>query len=227
MHARFCSPGTGRFLSVDPAEERQALKRPQKWNRYAYVENNPLAFVDPDGEESVGITQDILLQARLRGGITPEEHRAALAARAIGASVGAAGAFAILAVPGTAALFGAGELLVPVAPVVSNPNLQRVVRELFKSSDRLPGGTAGALRSEALTGRMLSRSPTGHIQAGLERLGRLRAVLTRSGLSTRDTDTALRLQRDLENQLRNALRRQGFTPKQIQEIVTSGRFLAE
>ena len=165
MHARFCSPGTGRFLSVDPAEERQALKRPQKWNRYAYVENNPLAFVDPDGEESVGITQDILLQSRLRGEITPEEHRAALAARAIGASVGAAGAFAILAAPGTAALFGAGELLVPVAPVVSNPNLQRVVRELFKSSDRLPGGTAGALRSEALTGRMLSRSPTGHIQA--------------------------------------------------------------
>jgi hypothetical protein len=30
------------------------LENPQNWNRYAYVRNNPLALVDPFGEEPVG-----------------------------------------------------------------------------------------------------------------------------------------------------------------------------
>jgi RHS repeat-associated protein len=49
MHARFCSPVTGRFLSVDPKPRRSALRMPQVWNRYAYAAGNPLKFVDPDG----------------------------------------------------------------------------------------------------------------------------------------------------------------------------------
>jgi len=47
MHARYCNPNTGRFLSVDPVSGR--VKMPASWNRYSYVSNNPLAFVDPDG----------------------------------------------------------------------------------------------------------------------------------------------------------------------------------
>ncbi len=47
MHARFCSPVTGRFLSVDrhPAK----AKAPQSWNRYLYARGNPTKFVDPNG----------------------------------------------------------------------------------------------------------------------------------------------------------------------------------
>ena len=51
MHARYYSPTIGRFLTVDPAKGTQ--KEPQSWNRYAYVGSNPLAFVDPNGEEKV------------------------------------------------------------------------------------------------------------------------------------------------------------------------------
>jgi len=47
MHARVFSPLTGRFLSVDPAGGDPT--RPQSWNRYSYVWNNPLARVDPTG----------------------------------------------------------------------------------------------------------------------------------------------------------------------------------
>ena len=51
MHARFCSPITGRFLSVDPAMQiSRAKKMPQLWNRYAYSIGNPLKYVDPTGK---------------------------------------------------------------------------------------------------------------------------------------------------------------------------------
>ncbi len=48
MHARFGSPVTGRFLSVDPVLGRAA--QPQSWNRYSYALNNPVNYTDPTGE---------------------------------------------------------------------------------------------------------------------------------------------------------------------------------
>jgi hypothetical protein len=50
----------GRFLSVDPELESVYLEIPQSWNRYAYVMNNPLKYVDPSGREMecVNITKD-------------------------------------------------------------------------------------------------------------------------------------------------------------------------
>lgn len=42
--------GLGRFLSVDPTWESADLGRPQSWNRYAYVRNNPVNMTDPDGK---------------------------------------------------------------------------------------------------------------------------------------------------------------------------------
>jgi RHS repeat-associated protein len=50
MHARHCSPLTGRFLSPDPQDSAKRSK-PQSWNKYAYALNNPLRYVDPNGEE--------------------------------------------------------------------------------------------------------------------------------------------------------------------------------
>jgi len=67
--ARYYSSTQGRFTSVDPfniaLDTQQAaelnpqraralfnayLSQPQQWNRYAYAINNPLLYVDPDGE---------------------------------------------------------------------------------------------------------------------------------------------------------------------------------
>ncbi len=50
MHARHCSPITGRFLSVDPVNSAKP-KVPQTWNKYAYAADNPLKYIDPDGKE--------------------------------------------------------------------------------------------------------------------------------------------------------------------------------
>ena len=45
---RIYNPAIGRFLSVDPLAEKYASVSP-----YAYVANNPLVFIDPDGRELV------------------------------------------------------------------------------------------------------------------------------------------------------------------------------
>jgi len=48
--ARYYGSEIGRFTTVDPVYTWQEnLVDPQRWNRYAYVRNNPLRFTDPDG----------------------------------------------------------------------------------------------------------------------------------------------------------------------------------
>jgi RHS repeat-associated protein len=49
MKGRIYDPKVGRFLTIDPlvADPLSA----QSWNAYAYVENNPLNFIDPSGFE--------------------------------------------------------------------------------------------------------------------------------------------------------------------------------
>ncbi|MGB5571953.1 MAG: RHS repeat-associated core domain-containing protein, partial [Thermoanaerobaculia bacterium] len=53
MHARYCSPTMGRFLSVDPKTLRMPTKSPQRWNRYAYALGNPLKYVDETGRSPI------------------------------------------------------------------------------------------------------------------------------------------------------------------------------
>jgi len=52
MLARYYSSSLGRFMAVDPGDDT-VLESPQSWNKYAYVRNNPLAFIDPTGTMSV------------------------------------------------------------------------------------------------------------------------------------------------------------------------------
>jgi RHS repeat-associated protein len=52
FEARYLRASVGRFTTVDPAMTiGKNLVDPQRWNRYAYVRNNPLRYIDPDGQE--------------------------------------------------------------------------------------------------------------------------------------------------------------------------------
>ena len=52
--ARYYGSKIGRFTTVDPTMNIKAnLFEPQRWNRYAYVTNNPLRFTDPDGRDKI------------------------------------------------------------------------------------------------------------------------------------------------------------------------------
>jgi RHS repeat-associated protein len=58
--ARYYSGAQGRFTSPDPIiVSKRRMVNPQIWNAYSYVGNNPLNFVDPNGEEliSLGATE--------------------------------------------------------------------------------------------------------------------------------------------------------------------------
>lgn len=49
FEARFMSSAQGRFTSPDPSNLSVDFWMPQTWNRYAYVGNNPLLYVDRNG----------------------------------------------------------------------------------------------------------------------------------------------------------------------------------
>ncbi len=68
--ARYYSGPMGRFLSVDPGGAGADYVDPQRWHGYSYTRNNPLAFVDPDGEKlRIAAAQSAKDTATLIGGL--------------------------------------------------------------------------------------------------------------------------------------------------------------
>jgi RHS repeat-associated protein len=53
--ARYYANVQGRFTSVDPLMASATVRNPQTWNRYAYVLNNPLTLIDPDGMKEISV----------------------------------------------------------------------------------------------------------------------------------------------------------------------------
>jgi len=51
MQQRYYDPVIGRFYSNDPVGF--SAEKPMMFNRYAYVNNNPYKYVDPDGRDGV------------------------------------------------------------------------------------------------------------------------------------------------------------------------------
>jgi len=108
MHARFYFASMGRLLSPDSALNFKAtLHNPQKWNRYSYVINNPILYVDPTGrQEHAGFLMDRDVQDLLAHRITEHEYWARINARGWGAMVGAAPWAGWWGIRGLMAMFG-------------------------------------------------------------------------------------------------------------------------
>jgi hypothetical protein len=71
---------------------------------------------------------------------------------------------------------------------------------LFKSTDKLPGGTAGAVRYELATGEQLLQG-TWHSQKAQNTITHLNNMLKSGELSYRDQQVARELIRDLTSAL--------------------------
>jgi RHS repeat-associated protein len=85
---RYYSWTQGRFTSVDPMMASARLSNPQTMNRYVYVVNNPLRYIDPDGLSdkdpwaSLTRKEQLLLAPKLvtvQDGYVPNEKQLAAA----------------------------------------------------------------------------------------------------------------------------------------------------
>jgi RHS repeat-associated protein len=86
--------------------------------------------------------------------------------------------------------------------VATNEELSGILRNLFQDSDKLPGGTAGAVRYEIRTGIRLS--PAYHFQDAADTITELNNFLKRNpGLSAHDQALTKALIQDLQNALAN------------------------
>jgi RHS repeat-associated protein len=108
LHARYYSAAWGRFLSVDPnafwelqggsdedrAKFRSYLRHPQRWNRYAYVSNNPINKIDPDGREENFYMEQLFREQQMvgEGKMTEDQYWARRRSEGYGALIGTAGA---------------------------------------------------------------------------------------------------------------------------------------
>jgi len=102
--ARYSSGAQGRFTSPDPSMSSAKVDDPQTWNRYAYVTNNPLRYVDSDGRDRLEAAQDAAARAYLAGQISRQQFRDRMVGSAPPA-VGMAGV-GVMAVAGAVSLAG-------------------------------------------------------------------------------------------------------------------------
>jgi len=98
MQARYYDPTIGRFYGVDPAP----FSNVQNFNRFAYANNNPYKYVDPDGKFANFIIGAVIggvaagLSAAYAGESLGDAIVSTLAGAAIGALTGGASATAAI-----------------------------------------------------------------------------------------------------------------------------------
>ena len=90
MHARYYRPLFGRLLSPDRSPGRPLL--PQSWNRYAYVRDNPLRLVDPNGQDDIAA-----IATGVPTGFKIDWHRAGVVAGGVAVALAAVYAPQVLA----------------------------------------------------------------------------------------------------------------------------------
>ena len=86
-----------------------------------------------------------------------------------------------------------------LGPAAADPRLQNFINMLFQATDQMPGGTAGAVRSEIRTGELLSQA--GHSIKAQEVINGLQKLVNSGTLSQADTATAKGLIEDLRSAL--------------------------
>lgn len=139
MLARYYEAGLGRFVSTDPAfEVHKSVHNPQRWNRYSYVLNNPLAFIDPSGET-----------------LTVSGSAGAKDKFKDTANSGLMGKEANVASDGTVTLDSTGEQGPPTAEQAALENtLNQAISDPATTSISLSEGSAGAIVGEYATGEI-------------------------------------------------------------------------
>jgi uncharacterized protein RhaS with RHS repeats len=131
MQARYYDPVIGRFYSNDPIGFRDV----HSFNRYAYANNNPYKYTDPDGRESMfAFHADLDVKALGSGNITRGEFAARSNARSEAAVIPLVAA-AVVATRGAAAL--------PIIQKVKSEVKQEVVAQVLSAAIEIAANQVG------------------------------------------------------------------------------------
>ncbi len=160
MHARYYYPTYSRFTSTDPSGESYDPMLPQSWNRYAYVRNNPIINVDPDGEAA-----EIVFDVAMAGISINQARNDPSFGNILGAVLDVAGA-ALPFVPSVGGRFIDG-LQAADKALDGNRVVGTAVRKTDRFKEHLTPETLDAARRE-LAGEVVSVKPDGtpfdHVQ---------------------------------------------------------------
>jgi len=208
-------------------DQQIVLSDPQQLNSYSYSENNPIIKSDPSGNISLVPPQVQVLQKALTGmqqwfstfsnrpaisngtnqtkealQINQKENdqMMSLAMGFIAPDEGMASSITPEAVEKIIQGTGA-EVRNNLMKYAQNEKLGNIIKNLFQDTDRLSGGTAGAIEHTANTGEMVGDS--NHIIKGRESLNGLNKVLNNPAISQNDYHVA----NGLVNQIINALKK--------------------
>ena len=141
--ARYFSSAQGRWTGPDQPFADQHLEDPQSWNMYAYVRNNPLKNIDPDGRQSCAMTPSACPSIMGSASGSPTTKDAAMALGIIAAPA------AILAAPE----FAAGAMLRGIGSVVLGYMLghpQETQEAAASVAENISGAPPGSLSPNAL-----------------------------------------------------------------------------
>ena len=166
--ARYYEARIGRFTTVDPVTNLEgSLVDPRKWNRYAYVLNNPLRYIDKDGREEDGAYALYLIREQVRrlGGdaaVAQMDRRNAIMGLSIAGGL-AAGALAAEAAPpmmalGQRLLGWLGDKLERAEPALAGPSgrMSQAQLDAATRSGQETVGMVTRLMSAPEAGRSLS-----------------------------------------------------------------------
>ena len=173
--ARYYSSSQGRFAGLDSynvnLERQQAgnqreaeslfmkfIGNPQRWNSFSYALNNPVKYVDPNGQEpqdSLELNFERDVKALQKHQISEDEFRARMNARGVGAIAG-------LAL--VAAAYGGWETLVAALTwAVANPEQsEQIALDLQMAASGSPGpGSPGVLTLTGATRLTVEEAASG------------------------------------------------------------------
>lgn len=133
MQARYYDPVIGRFYSNDPMDAQAHLAKGNihGFNRYAYANNNPYRFTDPDGKEGVDQRLNLRVKRLASGEINKQQFSAENNAEAVGGLA----ATAIVVTRGAAAS--------PIAQKIKSEIKEEVVAQVLSAAIEIAANQAG------------------------------------------------------------------------------------
>ncbi|MBL8151505.1 MAG: RHS repeat-associated core domain-containing protein [Blastocatellia bacterium] len=146
FEARYYSAKQAKFTSTDPKIIPSNLSEVQLWNSYAYSFNNPLRFIDPDGQEpqeGAEARQNRDVKDLMEGRMTREEFQSRQNARVKGTVIGTIGAAAIIIGSRNQAILGSSIGQALIGFIARNaPTIQQIGNEAVQMSTGNPAPAA-------------------------------------------------------------------------------------